>query len=72
MCGILKRFPSVENAEIRSFINGPESFTPDGNPHVSVSKEVSSASFFLQRNYSSICIEYTVCRNFCYWVFICK
>ncbi|MBV9404671.1 MAG: FAD-binding oxidoreductase, partial [Acidobacteriaceae bacterium] len=25
-------FPSLENAPVRSFINGPESFTPDGSP----------------------------------------
>lgn len=27
---ILHRMPLMENAEIRSMINGPESFTPDG------------------------------------------
>eukprot|EP00111_Clytia_hemisphaerica_P017980 TCONS_00053215-protein len=37
--GILKRFPSIANAEIRNFINGPESFSPDGRPHLSFAKE---------------------------------
>ena len=31
MQGTLNRIPSIENAEIRQFVNGPESFTPDGN-----------------------------------------
>jgi len=30
MQGALHRIPSLENAEIRQFVNGPESFTPDG------------------------------------------
>jgi len=34
MTGITNRFPCMENAEIRTFINGPESFTPDGQQHV--------------------------------------
>ena len=29
MKGALHRIPSLENAEIRQFVNGPESFTPD-------------------------------------------
>ena len=31
MQGALNRIPSIEKAEIRQFLNGPESFTPDGN-----------------------------------------
>ena len=27
----LERVPALENAGIKQFINGPESFTPDGN-----------------------------------------
>ena len=30
MQGALHRIPSLENAEIRQFVNGPGSFTPDG------------------------------------------
>lgn len=30
MDNMLHRFPSMEKAEIRQMINGPESFTPDG------------------------------------------
>ena len=30
MSNALHRFPVIEKAEIRSMINGPESFTPDG------------------------------------------
>ena len=40
MEGALKLFPALEHAEIRSFVNGPESFTPDGFHHVSFAKEV--------------------------------
>lgn len=28
---ILHRYPPIENAEIRQMVNGPESFTSDGN-----------------------------------------
>lgn len=28
---LMRRFPILERAEIRSLVNGPESFTPDGN-----------------------------------------
>ncbi|MDI3309216.1 MAG: FAD-dependent oxidoreductase [Acetobacteraceae bacterium] len=31
MRGALERVPALERAEIKRFINGPESFTPDGN-----------------------------------------
>lgn len=30
MHGTVNRIPSIKNAEIRQFVNGPESFTPDG------------------------------------------
>ena len=40
MDGALKVFPALESAEIRTFVNGPESFTPDGFPYVSFTKEV--------------------------------
>ncbi|XP_057292029.1 pyruvate dehydrogenase phosphatase regulatory subunit, mitochondrial-like [Hydractinia symbiolongicarpus] len=33
MDGLLRRYPCLENAEIRSFVNGPESFTADGHQY---------------------------------------
>ena len=30
MQGMINRIPSIANSEIRQFVNGPESFTPDG------------------------------------------
>ena len=42
MDGFLHRYPCFGNAEIRHFTNGPESFTPDGSPHVSKSTEFSN------------------------------
>ena len=30
MQGMIHRIPSIANAEIRQFVNGPESFTEDG------------------------------------------
>ena len=40
MDGALDIFPALETAEIRTFVNGPESFTPDGFPYISFAKEV--------------------------------
>jgi len=33
-------FPAFYNAPIRSFVNGPEAFTPDGNPFIGPAKDV--------------------------------
>ena len=33
-------FPAFENAAVRSFINGPEAFTPDGKPFIGAAKEL--------------------------------
>lgn len=33
-------FPAFEDAPIRSFVNGPEAFTPDGNPFIGPGKGV--------------------------------
>ena len=43
MDSISNRYPLIETAEIRTFVNGPESFTPDYHPHISRSLEVKSA-----------------------------
>ncbi|XP_021346969.1 pyruvate dehydrogenase phosphatase regulatory subunit, mitochondrial-like isoform X2 [Mizuhopecten yessoensis] len=37
---ILNRFPAMETAEVRTLVNGPESFTPDGNWVLGESAEV--------------------------------
>ena len=51
MGGALNLFPSLENAEIRTFLNGPESFTPDGNAIISFSKEVTLSLAMATRIY---------------------
>ena len=33
-------FPAFNNAPIRNFINGPEAFTPDGNPFIGAAKNM--------------------------------
>ncbi|OWF53505.1 pyruvate dehydrogenase phosphatase regulatory subunit, mitochondrial-like [Mizuhopecten yessoensis] len=40
MDGILNRFPILETTQIRQFVNGPESFTPDNMWNVGESAEV--------------------------------
>eukprot|EP00111_Clytia_hemisphaerica_P024731 TCONS_00072897-protein len=40
MEGISNRFPLMKTAEIRTFLNGPESFTPDYRPYFSRSMEL--------------------------------
>ncbi|XP_060066180.1 pyruvate dehydrogenase phosphatase regulatory subunit, mitochondrial-like [Ylistrum balloti] len=40
MDGILNRFPILETTQIRQFVNGPESFTPDNTWNVGESAEV--------------------------------
>lgn len=37
---ILNRIPAMETAEVRQFVNGPESFTPDGSWILGESAEV--------------------------------
>ena len=46
MDGALDIFPALETAEIRTFVNGPESFTPDGFPYISFAKEVKHIFFY--------------------------
>src|SRR5512144_2053244 len=31
MCGAAERIPALDSAEVKLLLNGPESFTPDGN-----------------------------------------
>ena len=38
---IMKRFPTMETAQIRQLVNGPESFAVDGNWNIGESPEVS-------------------------------
>ena len=40
MEGLMKRYPILEDAEVCQFINGPESFTPDGIFNIGKSYEV--------------------------------
>lgn len=40
MDGILNRFPILETTQIRQFVNGPESFTPDNTWNVGESAEI--------------------------------
>lgn len=37
---LLHRVPSLENAEVRQLLNGPESFTPDGKFIIGEAPEV--------------------------------
>jgi heterotetrameric sarcosine oxidase gamma subunit len=48
----LQRLPGLESAEIKSFVNGPESFTPDNNFIMGEAPELKS--FFVAAGFNSI------------------
>ncbi|VDI20061.1 pyruvate dehydrogenase phosphatase regulatory subunit [Mytilus galloprovincialis] len=48
---ILNRMPAVETAEVRQFVNGPESFTPDGSWILGESAEI--GKYFVAAGMSS-------------------
>lgn len=48
---ILNRIPAVEKAEVRQFVNGPESFTPDGSWILGESAEI--GKYFVAAGMSS-------------------
>ncbi len=45
MNGMTHRIPALEKAEIRQFVNGPESFTPDGKFLFGETPEVGTLTF---------------------------
>ena len=52
-----KRIPALENAGVRQFINGPESFTPDGEYLLGTSLEVENFFVCAGFNSTGICVS---------------
>ena len=52
MDGLLHRYPCFHEAQIRTFTNGPESFTPDGLPYVCRTPEL--RNYFMAAGMSSL------------------
>lgn len=60
---MLHRIPSLEEAEIRQMINGPESFTPDGKAIVGEAPEVSRISAIDHAQVHKGHTQYTMSRQ---------
>ena len=56
MNNALTRVPALETAEVRQFVNGPESFTPDNNFLLGESPELKN--FFVGAGFNSMDREY--------------
>ncbi len=53
--GAMRRIPALEHVGIRTFFNGPESFTPDNRYHLGEAPEVNG--FFVAAGFNSIGIQ---------------